>query len=443
MEKTRKTVLMVILALLALPLVSAEEAVEISNLDTFWVLMAAFLVFLMHLGFAMVETGFTRSKNSVNIIMKNIMTISMAAIVFMVIGFSITFGGDVSGLIGNPTEYLMIKGVSLEKPWPGTTVAALAFFIFQMMFAGTAATIVSGAVAERIKFLGYILFAIVIVAFIYPVVGHWIWGGGWLAEKGMIDFAGSTVVHLVGGSAALAGVIVLGPRIGKFTNGRINVIPGHSIPLAALGGLILWFGWFGFNPGSNLAMTPAVALIAVTTNTAAAAGAITTMVVTWLRNGKPDVSMTINGFLAGLVAITAGTAAVSPVSSALIGVVAGILVVFAVEFFDRILRVDDPVGAISVHGACGAWGTIAVGLFAEKAYTGGVSGLLFGGGLSQLIIQVTGVVATFLFVFASSFTLFKSIDLFLGLRVSEQEEIVGLDIGEHGMFAYPDFEVPA
>jgi len=351
----RKTAILTAFILLLASFGAAEDG-GISNLDTLWVLMAAFMVFIMHLGFAMVETGFTRSKNAVNIIMKNIMTISLAAVVFMIVGFSITFGSDVGGFIGNPTQHLGLKGISLDEAWSGTTVAALAFFIFQMMFAGTAATIVSGAVAERIKFAGYIIFAIIIVAVIYPVIGHWVWGGGWLAERGMIDFAGSTVVHLVGGSAALAGAIVLGPRIGKYFNGRINVIPGHSIPLAALGGLILWFGWFGFNPGSNLAATPAIALIAVTTNTAAAAGAIVVMLLTWLRSGKPDVAMTINGFLAGLVGITAGTAAVSPLSNAIIGAIAGVLVVYSVGFFDRILRIDDPVGAISVHGVCGHGG---------------------------------------------------------------------------------------
>ncbi|MBU0762107.1 MAG: ammonium transporter, partial [Candidatus Altiarchaeota archaeon] len=381
-----------------------------------WVLIAAFLVFIMHLGFSMVETGFTRSKNSVNIIMKNIMTISLAAIVFMIVGFSLSFGASEGGVFGNPGEFLLIKGISYDAAWPGTTVAALAFFIFQMMFAGTAATIVSGAVAERIKFIGYVIFAVVIVAFIYPIVAHWVWGGGWLAGIGMIDFAGSTVVHLVGGSAALAGVIVLGPRIGKYVNGHVNVIPGHSIPLGALGGLILWFGWFGFNPGSNLSAGPEIALIAVTTNTAAAAGAISTMIMTWLRNGKPDVAMTINGFLAGLVGITAGTAAVSPASAALIGAVAGVLVVYAVEFFDRIARLDDPVGAISVHGICGAWGTLAVGIFGKKALGLANEGLLYGGGLTQLGIQLLGVMSVVAFVVIAMGLVFKLIDLTMGLR---------------------------
>ena len=440
MRKVLFALALVVFFSLSTPIQAQDQS--ISGLDTMWVLIAAFMVFIMHLGFAMVETGFTQSKNAVNIIMKNIMTISLAAIVFMVVGFSVAFGDTAGGLVGNPLQYMGLSGLSLDNAWPGTTVAALAFFIFQMMFAGTAATIVSGAVAERIKFTGYVLFAIIIVAAVYPVVGHWIWGSGWLAELGVIDFAGSTVVHLVGGSAALAGVLVLGPRAGKYSNGNVNVIPGHSIPLAALGGLILWFGWFGFNPGSNLSASPAIALIAVTTNTAAAAGAITTMIITWLKSGKPDAAMTINGFLAGLVAITAGTAAVSPLSSVLIGAVAGVLVVYAVDFFDRVLRIDDPVGAISVHGACGAWGTLAVGLFAQKAY-GGVDGLLFGGGLSQLAVQAVAVASTFVFVFTACLALFKAIDVLIGLRVSEHEEIVGLDISEHGMSAYPDFEVPA
>jgi len=417
--------------------VGAEDGSAISDLDTLWVLIAAFLVFLMNLGFAMVETGFTRSKNSVNIIMKNIMTISLAALVFMVVGFSLTFGASLNGLVGDPFEFSFLSGIEADAAWPGTSVSELAFFIFQMMFAGTAATIVSGAVAERIKFIGYILFAIIIIAFIYPVIGHWIWGGGWLSELGVIDFAGSTVVHLVGGSAALAGALVLGPRIGKYADGKVNVISGHSIPFAALGGLILWFGWFGFNPGSNLAVGPEIALIAVTTNTAAAAGAVTTMLVTWLRSGKPDTAMTINGFLAGLVGITAGTAAVSPLAAALIGMVAGVLVIFSVEFFDSILKVDDPVGAISVHGVCGAWGTVAVGLFAIDG------GLLYGGGAGLLFAQSVAVAASAIFVFATAFATFKAIDLAIGLRVTEHEEVTGLDINEHGMIAYPDFEVPA
>ena len=436
MMKYIKILAIFMLLLIFTGFVCAEEG-SFSGLDTLWVLIASFLVFIMHLGFAMVETGFSQSKNAVNIIMKNIMTISIAAIVFMVLGFSITFGDSISGFIGNPLQFSFLSGIGFEDVWVGTTISAMAFFIFQMMFAGTAATIVSGAVAERIKFIGYIIFAVFIITFIYPVIGHWIWGGGWLSNLGVIDFAGSTVVHLVGGSAALAGVIVLGPRLRKYSNGSVNVIPGHNIPLAALGGLILWFGWFGFNPGSNLSVGPEIALIAVNTNVAAASGAVAVMFVTWLRSGKPDVSMTINGFLAGLVGITAGCANVSPASSIIIGVAAGILVIFAVEFFDRLLKLDDPVGAISVHGICGAWGTLAVGLFEVE------SGLFTGGGLKLLTAQSIAVISTFIFVFITAYIVFKSIDLTIGLRVTEHEEIIGLDIGEHGMTAYPDFEVPA
>ena len=436
MMKYIKILAIFMLLLIFTGFVCAEEG-SFSGLDTLWVLIASFLVFIMHLGFAMVETGFSQSKNAVNIIMKNIMTISIAAIVFMALGFSITFGDSISGFIGNPLQFSFLSGIGFEDVWVGTTISAMAFFIFQMMFAGTAATIVSGAVAERIKFIGYIIFAVFIITFIYPVIGHWIWGGGWLSNLGVIDFAGSTVVHLVGGSAALAGVIVLGPRLRKYSNGSVNVIPGHNIPLAALGGLILWFGWFGFNPGSNLSVGPEIALIAVNTNVAAASGAVAVMFVTWLRSGKPDVSMTINGFLAGLVGITAGCANVSPASSIIIGVAAGILVIFAVEFFDRLLKLDDPVGAISVHGICGAWGTLAVGLFEVE------SGLFTGGGLKLLTAQSIAVISTFIFVFITAYIVFKSIDLTIGLRVTEHEEIIGLDIGEHGMTAYPDFEVPA
>jgi len=419
---------------------AGDESNGISLLDTMWVLIAAFLVFIMHLGFAMVESGFTRAKNAVNIIMKNIMTIALAGIVFSMIGFGIAFGGDIGGFMGNAGEFVGLNGLGAGA-WAGTTVSAVAFFLFQMVFAGTSATIVSGAVAERIKFASYIIFAVLIVALIYPFVAHWIWGGGWLNDLGMIDFAGSTVVHLVGGSAALAGVMILGPRIGKYKDGKSNVIAGHSLPLAALGGFILWFGWYGFNAGSSLAMDASVPMIAVTTTLAAGAGASLTMLVTWLRNNKPDVGMTINGFLAGLVAITAGCANVGPMSAMLIGASAGIIVVYAVEFFDQKLKLDDPVGAISVHGVCGAFGTLAVGLFAQASF-GGVDGLFFGGGFDQLAIQLIGVAATFAFVFVTAFAVFKAIDMFVGLRVNEQEEVVGLDIGEHALLAYPDFEVP-
>ncbi|PKM80156.1 MAG: ammonium transporter [Firmicutes bacterium HGW-Firmicutes-14] len=399
-------------------------------LDTVWTLIAAFLVFFMQAGFAMVETGFTRAKNAGNIIMKNLMDFAAGSVVYWLVGFALMFGLDKAGFIGTTgfgtTGLFEHLGLSIPLP---------AFLLFQTVFCATAATIVSGAMAERTKFTSYLIYSIVISAVIYPVVGHWIWGGGWLAERGMIDFAGSTVVHSVGGWAALIGALLLGPRMGKYSaDGKVNAIPGHSITLGALGVFILWFGWFGFNPGSTVSgTTPDIAAIAVTTNLAAAAGAVLTMIVTWIKYGKPDVSMTLNGALAGLVAITAGTAAVSPAGAALIGALAGILVVFSVEFFDRVVKIDDPVGAISVHGVCGAFGTIMVGVFAVDG------GLLYGGGTAQLVTQVIGVGSVFLWTVTAAFILFGIIKVTVGLRVSAAEEVEGLDIGEHGMSAYGDF----
>jgi len=296
--------------------------------------------------------------------------------------------------------------------------------------------------AERTKFSSYLTYSVFITAVIYPVVGHWIWGGGWLSAKGMIDFAGSTVVHSVGGWAALIGAILLGPRLGKYNkDGSSNAIRGHNIPLASLGVFILWFGWFGFNPGSTTAGTNlSIAVIAVTTNLAAAAGAIAAMATVWVQFGKPDTSMAMNGALAGLVAVTAGCANVSPLSAILIGAIAGIIVVFSVEFIDKVLRIDDPVGAISVHGVCGAWGTLAVGLFAQEPY-GGTNGLFFGGGFSQLFIQIQGVVAVFLWVALTALILFGSIKRVIGLRVSKEDELKGLDISEHGMESYAGFQI--
>jgi Amt family ammonium transporter len=357
----------------------------------------------------------------------------MGAIAFLVIGFSLAFS-EGNAVIGD-LRYVFLQTLGLEA-WPGLAIPALAFFLFQMMFAATAATIVSGAVAERIKFSAYVLFSFVLVAFIYATVAHWVWGGGWLSSLStpFVDFAGSTVVHSVGGWAALAGVIVLGPRLGKFNpDGTPNAIPGHSIALASLGGLILWFGWFGFNPGSELAADEMIAHIAVTTNTAAAAGALSAMLVSWYRLRKPDVGMTINGFLAGLVGITAPCAAVTPFWALIIGILAGAIVVFAVDFFERVLRVDDPVGAISVHGACGVFGTLSVGLFASE------NGLITTGSVEQLFSQIVGIIAVFLFVFPSAYLLFKALDLALGTRVPVNEEVEGLDLGEFGISAYPDF----
>ncbi|MBN1419542.1 MAG: ammonium transporter [Planctomycetes bacterium] len=415
-------------------------------IDTIWTLVAAFLVFFMQAGFAMVETGFTRAKNTCNILMKNLMDFCCGSIAFWAVGFGIMFGADRLGLFGTSGFFL-----STGDPSTGDGLWQMAYWLFQVVFAATAATIVSGAMAERTKFVSYLLYSVVISAVIYPVVGHWIWGGGWLAEKGLIDFAGSTVVHSVGGWCALVGAIVLGPRIGKYavdgTRKVSRAIPGHNIALAALGVFILWFGWFGFNPGSTVSgMNLSIATIAVTTNLAAAAGAIAALMLAWGWFGKPDASMALNGALAGLVAITAPCAVVSPTSAVIIGFAAGLLVVAAVEFFDKVLHIDDPVGAISVHGVCGAFGTLCVGLFAEAPYAkasglGEVNGLLFGGGVAQLGVQAVGVLAVFAFVVAASAILFKVLAATVGLRVSKEEEIRGLDIEEHGMEAYHGFQV--
>ncbi|MCK9554751.1 ammonium transporter [bacterium] len=406
-------------------------------IDTVWTLMAAFLVFFMQAGFAMVETGFTRAKNAANIMMKNLMDFSVGSIAFFVIGFGVMFGADKFGLFGTNGFFL-----SSATTATGEGMWQFAYWMFQVVFAATAATIVSGAMAERTKFSAYLVYSVFISAVIYPVVGHWIWGGGWLAGRGMIDFAGSTVVHSVGGWSALAGAILLGPRLGKYNkDGSSNAIPGHNIPLAALGVFILWFGWFGFNPGSTTAGTNlSIAVIAVTTNLAAAAGAITAMITIWVQFGKPDTSMALNGALAGLVAITASCANVSPMSAVIIGAIAGVLVVLSVEFIDRVLHIDDPVGAISVHGVCGAFGTLATGIFAQEAY-GGVNGLLFGGGMSQFLVQLTGVASVFAWTFGSAFALFYIIRKTMGLRVSDEEQLKGLDISEHGMESYAGFQI--
>jgi len=407
--------------------------VEFSSVDTAWVMISAFLVFIMHLGFATVEAGFTRSKNTGSILMKNIFTISMGTLVFFAVGFTIAFS-EGNALFGG-LDHFFLKGVGLEI-WPGLTIPSLTFFLFHAMFAATAATIVSGAVAERIKFSAYIVFSVVLVGLLYSTVAHWIWGGGWLSsmETPFLDFAGSTVVHSVGAWAALAAVIILGPRIGKFNaDGTPNAIPGHSIAMASIGGLLLWFGWFGFNPGSELALTANVALIATTTNLAAAAGAMAAIGLTWMRYTKPDVGMTINGFLAGLVGITAGCAFVTPFWALVIGTLSGIIVVYSVDILERIGKLDDPVGAISVHGVCGVFGTLSVGLFASE------NGLITTGQISQLTSQVIGIFAVFIFVFPAALLIFKAVDILIGVRVGKREEIEGLDAAEFKMSAYPEF----
>ena len=433
-SEMKKIILMtVVMVILFSGLVLAQEDQAAANavaIDTIWTLIAAFLVFFMQAGFAMVEAGFTRAKNAGNIIMKNMMDFASGSLVFWAVGFAFMFGSG-NSFIGTTGYFLQDTFANL-----GLDIPIAAFFIFQTVFAATAATIVSGAMAERTNFSGYLAYSVVITAFIYPVVGHWIWGGGWLAEMGLVDFAGSTVVHSVGGWAALAGAIVLGPRIGKYNkDGSANALPGHNLLMAALGVFILWFGWFGFNPGSTVAGTDlSIASIAVTTNLAAAAGAVMAMIVSWIKYGKADVSMTLNGALAGLVGITAGTAAVGNLSAVIIGAIAGMIVIYSVEFFDK-LQIDDPVGAVSVHGVCGAFGTIAVGIFATEG------GLLFGGGFELLVTQIIGVTAVFFWAFGLGFVLFKVIDAVIGLRVSEADEIEGLDYSEHGAESYPDFVV--
>ncbi len=418
--------------------------------DTLWVLVTAMLVFFMNLGFAMVESGMARMKNTVNILSKNFIVFAVSSIAFWVVGWGLMFGNGngfigweglfgLSGADNSPATGDAYQGVYGALSW--ATVPLLAKFFFQLVFAGTAATIVSGAVAERVKYLSFILFSFILVAVIYPISGHWIWGGGWLASLGFWDFAGSTVVHSVGGWAALAGVIVLGPRIGKFRGGKVHPIPGHSMPLATIGVFVLWLGWFGFNPGSTMALDPeAISRIAVTTNSAAAAGLLSSTIVAWLMLGKPDLSMTINGCLAGLVAVTAGCAYVSVGSSLIIGTIAGALVVFAVLAFDR-WKLDDPVGALSVHLANGVFGTLAVGLFSEGRFMPNTTGdgLFFGGGTSLLVSQLIGIGVVAVFAFLVSLVGWYLIKITVGVRVTAEEELEGLDIGEHGMSAYPEF----
>lgn len=403
-------------------------------LDSLWVLIAAVLVFFMQAGFAMVETGFTRAKNAGNIIMKNFVDFSVGSIIFWAVGFSIMYGDSIGGFIG--TIDFGIVGY-LESYYAAETLEGLPPYtdlIFQTVFAATAATIVSGAMAGRTKFGSYVIVSIVITALIYPISGHWKWGGGWLDELGFHDFAGSTLVHSVGGWAGLMGAAVLGPRLGKYVDGKPQAIPGHNLVLGALGVFILWFGWFGFNPGSELAATGGsvdnVPRIFVTTNLSAAAGALATLFFTWIKYKKADLSMTLNGALGGLVAITAGCDAVSPLGAFIIGSVSGILLVLSIEFIEKILKIDDPVGAITVHGVSGAFGTIMVGLFATEG------GLFYGGGFKLLGAQLVGVAAVAAWTLIATYILFRVIKATIGLRVSKKEEIEGLDIHEHGQSVY-------
>jgi Amt family ammonium transporter len=415
---------------------AAALADVVRGLDTLWVLVAAFLVFFMQAGFGMVEAGFIRAKNACNILMKNFLDFCMASLGFFMFGYAIMFGKG-NGLFGTEGWFLSGTGSgAVNLPLP-------AFWLFQAAFCGAAATIVAGGMAERMRFQAYLIYSFLISALVYPVVGHWVWGGGWLAGLGFGDFAGSTVVHATGGWAAFVGAAILGPRIGKYgQDGSPRVIAGHSIPLASLGVFVLWFGWFGFNPGSTLAVGrgDAIARVAMNTNLAAAAAAISAMVTVWVKFGKPDLSMTMNGALAGLVAVTAPCAFVSPGAAIVIGVVAGVIVVFGVLFLDKV-GIDDPVGAVAVHGMNGIWGTMAVGIFGRKVLGLARDGLLHGGGAVQLGVQALGVFTVSLFVMGTMGAIFKLIDAAVGLRVSEKEELKGLDIGEHGMESYAGFQV--
>ena len=409
------------------------DAVQIA-LDNIWVLIAAVLVIFMQAGFALVEAGLTRAKSVANIMMKNMMDFCVGVLAFGAIGFAIAFGGTggdgLEDFVGTSGWFI---GSDIATNYLGESTLQLAtFFIFQVAFAATAATIVSGAMAERTKFKSYFVYSIFITALVYPVVVHWVWGGGWLSDfgEGYIDFAGSSIVHMVGGIAALVGAAFLGPRIGKYgPDGKPRAIPGHSIPFAIIGVFILFIGWFGFNPGSQLAADDAVAPIAVTTLLAGAAGGVFAMLAVWLKTGKPDVGMAGNGVLAGLVGITAGCAAVNNWGALAIGAIAGVIVVFSVYFFDRV-RIDDPVGAVSVHGVCGAFGTLAVGLFATEG------GLLHGDGLALLGTQAVGVIAIASFTAIAMAIVFGAIKAIIGLRVPEEEEIAGLDVAEHGSAGY-------
>ena len=385
-----------------------------------WVLVAAFLVYFMQAGFALCEAGLTRAKNTGNILMKNMMDFCIGTPCFWLVGFGIMFAGS-GPLIGGFAPF-MSGDYSAILP---EGVPLWVYAVFQTVFCATSATIVSGAMAERTKFISYLIYSAAISVFIYPITGHWIWGGGWLSQIGFHDFAGSTAVHMVGGLCALAGAKMVGPRIGKYTKeGKPVAIPGHNLPLGALGVFILWFCWFGFNCGSTTAATYNLGDIAMTTNLAAAAATLVTLIVTWVRYGKPDISMTMNGALAGLVAITASCDVVNDYEALFIGAVAGVVVVFAVEFFDKVVKIDDPVGAISVHGVCGALGTLFTGIFGEGC---------------SFITQLIGFVAVAAYTLILAFILFFVLKKTIGLRVTEKEEIDGLDMHEHGCSAYANF----
>lgn len=430
------------LGLLCLPAFGQDEVGSAATepvfnaLDTLWILLAAFLVFFMQAGFGMLEAGLVRSKNAANIIMKNLLDFCFAALGYFIFGYAIMYGAG-NLLFGTSGWFLVgaesaVEGVPLEAVW-----------LFNAVFAGTAATIVAGAVAERMRFVSYLAYSFLISAFIYPVVGHWVWGGGWLAELNFHDFAGSTVVHGVGGMSALVGAWMLGARFGRFSaDGASNVIAGHNMPLVGIGVFILWFGWFGFNAGSTLGFgdPQLVARVALNTTLAPSTAAIAAMLIAWIWFGKPDLTIALNGALAGLVGITAPCAVVGPQAALLIGAVAGVLVVLGIDWLNR-LRIDDPIGAVPVHALCGIWGTIAVGLFGQAVLGSPANGLFYGGGFGQLGIQCLGVLACLSFTGIAMWVVFKVIDVTIGLRVSHETELRGLDIDEHGMESYGGFQI--
>ncbi len=435
-------VALTVVALLTATAFAQDEVTDqiIIQIDTIWLFIGSFLVFWMQAGFAMVESGFSRAKNAANLLMKNLLDFALGTLVFFAFGFGIMYGTSVAGLFGASNFFL-------SELDPGALDAySWVDFLFQLMFAAAAATIVSGAVAERLKFKSYLVYSVIMTGLIYPISGHWMWGGGWLAELGFIDFAGSTIVHAVGGFAALAAAWVLGPRIGKYNkDGSSNTIPGHSLTLAALGVFILWMGWYGFNSGSTLSgMNPGIAYIAVTTTLAAAAGVSSALIINWVKAGHPSTEMALNGALAGLVAITAGTASVTPGAAIIIGLIAGGVLVFGLDLVERVFKVDDPVGAVAVHGFNGLWGTIAVGLFAAPAVgsltdMGAVAGLFYGGGFTQLGIQTMGTLAVAAWAFVTMGLVFVAMKATIGIRVSPKEELEGLDISEHFTSSYPEF----
>ena len=405
----------------------------LSEVFGIWFLIGAAFVFFMQAGFAMVETGFTRAKNAGNIIMKNLMDFCIGTVVFMFLGFGILLGEDtLGGFIGTPTLDIITDYANFD--WSN--------FVFNLVFCATTATIVSGAMAERTNFLSYCIYSGIISAVVYPIEAHWIWGGGWLAQMGFHDFAGSCAIHMVGGFSALIGAWMEGPRLGKYNkDGTPNAIPGHNVVIGALGCFILWFGWYGFN-GAAATNGPQLASIFATTTIAPAIATVTCMIFTWVKYGKPDVSMCLNASLAGLVGITAGCYTMDAMGAFFVGVVSGLLVCFGVWFCDYVIRVDDPVGAVAVHFCNGLWGTIAVGLFATtSAPSCEINGLFYGGGIHQLVLQLTGVGSVLLWTGVTMFIVFKVIDKIFGLRVTDQEQLDGLDIDEHGMNAYYGFRI--